>query len=460
MSDPGFGGGYDLGGRLSHSTAAVRAASDQRQFYVPAEHIGDLSWLTPKVHSRGSIAQRSDARNLTAAIAVDGSSVIAQVRDGLPSVLYGFAQAAAAYVDLTALESQSASRFVDPAAIQAAISTALITLDLPVAGAFVRAGISIEDSWREAIFELFGTKRIEINRLDRTLMELLFDLHGVPDQPAVTLPVRCCQSQDVAVGLGGAVCPDCGRHVFPTDLLRIHEEVSDEGSNGAALGRLLNVLELLVLVGLVSLIWREARDRIREWLFIVDGPLAMFGTPAKLQFQAQRFFQSMHWPDAEDPGQVIRPHICGVEKSGPLIDYARQLSRHDVLQPGDLLVCDADVIKQFKGPDGAASYGKETYWGRKFVYRSADGRVLIPNVPPGSGPAYDSSGGQPGPDGYPTLAAILDVIDRTGSSIYVDGVIPVALAHGHAAFPIGIGTDVLKLVAIQRLTAAQGRSTR
>ena len=52
---------------------------------------------------------------------------------------------------------------------------------------------------------------------------------------------------------------------------------------------------------------------------------------------------------------------------------------------------------------------------------------------------------------YPTLPAILDVIDRTGSSMYQDGLIPVALAHGKAAFPIGVGTDVLKLVARHKL---------
>jgi hypothetical protein len=35
--------------------------------------------------------------------------------------------------------------------------------------------------------------------------------------------------------------------------------------------------------------------------------------------------------------------------------------------------------------------------------------------------------------------------------MYVDGIIPVAAAHGKAAFPIGVGTDVLRLVATRRL---------
>ena len=35
--------------------------------------------------------------------------------------------------------------------------------------------------------------------------------------------------------------------------------------------------------------------------------------------------------------------------------------------------------------------------------------------------------------------------------MYRDGLIPVALAHSKAAFPIGVGTDVLRLVAKRKL---------
>jgi hypothetical protein len=77
--------------------------------------------------------------------------------------------------------------------------------------------------------------------------------------------------------------------------------------------------------------------------------------------------------------------------------------------------------------------------------------VVVPTVMPPVGAPYDANGGKPDPNDYPTLPAILDVIDRTGSSMYIDGIIPVAAAHGKAAFPIGVGTDVLRLVATKRL---------
>jgi hypothetical protein len=443
-------GTHELASRLGHSAAAVRAVADRRTFHVPAEALRDVEEIQKRVRHRTEFSLPSKNLQLSAALAIDGSHVVERVRDGLPSVLYGFAQAAAAFVDLGILETQAAERFVDPYEVHRAVSTALVTLDLPVAGAYTREGVDIATSWREAINDLFRVKKIEVNRLDQTLLELLLRLHGKPGAPASAVPVNCptpdC-NQDIPVPAEGAECDACGLPLYPTDVLRIHEEVGEEGTNQAALGRLMSVVELLVLVGLTTLLWDQSRQELLPTtLFIVDGPLAMYGPPAKLRGRALGYFQAMA---STTPGDG--PFVCGIEKSGAMVDYARQLAHHDVLAPGDLLVCDEQVIARVTNATNARAYGKETYWGRKFVYRALDGRVVVPTMLPPVGAPYDSSGGQPDPASYPTLPAILDVIDRTGSSMYVDGIIPVAAAHGKAAFPIGVGTDVLRLVAAKRL---------
>jgi hypothetical protein len=452
---------FERASRVGHTNAALRAVADRATFHVPAEHLVDIERLAPKIHPRSDFPVPEDAARLTSAIAIDGSRTIARVRDGLPSVVYGYAQAAAAYVDLGILESQRAERFIDPVAMERAVNTALVSLDLPVAGAYTREGIGIATSWREALDRLFRSKRVEVNRLDQTLLDLLMLLHGEPGNPADTVPVNCpydaCERQDVAVPSSATDCPGCGGRLFPTDVLRIHEEVIEEGTNESPLSRLMSVVELLVLVGLTTLLWEQSRsEALPATLFIVDGPLAMYGPPAKLRGRAEAYFQRM---TEATPGDG--PFVCGLEKSGTMVDYARQLARHEVLKPGELLVCDHEVIEVVTNTDQPKRYGKETYWGRKFIYRALDGRAVVPTVMPKSGHAYDAHGGSPGPDGYPTLAAILDVIDRTGSSMYRDGVIPVAVAHGKAAFPIGVGTDVLRLVAqrILGLDRAGGTDT-
>jgi hypothetical protein len=442
-------GDFERAARLGHTNAVVRALAERSSFYVPAENVQDLSWLQKKVYTRSSLAPVGD--RLGGVIGIDGSLAPVQVRDGLPSVYYGYAQAAAIWLDVEAMESQRAERFVDPVVLDRAVNSALVSLDLPLAGAYLRAGISIQESWRERVDILFRTKKIEVNRLNQTLLQLLFLLHGDPNRPATTLPVNCpndeCKAEGVPVRETGCECPDCGEHLLPTDTLRIHEEVTEEGTNQVALSRLMQVIELLALVGLTTMLWEQSRhDIMRSTMFILDGPMAVYGPPAKLRSQALRYFQAM---TATTPG--AGPYLCGVEKTGTFADYASALGRYDAIKPGELLTLDADVLAVVTNTNNAKTYGKETYWGRKFVYRSLDKRVVVLTVLPATGAPYDDHGGQPSPAAYPSLPAILDVVDRTGSSMYRDGLIPVALAHSKAAFPIGVGTDVLRLVAKRKL---------
>jgi hypothetical protein len=444
-------GGPERASRLGHANAIVRAMADKALFFVPAEHIRDLSWLVPKIRSHTELPQLGDEDRLTGAIGVDGSSMVVPVRDGLPSVRYGYGQAAAIWLDLEAMEDQRQERFVDPVGLNRALKSALVSYDLPVAGAYLRECMSIKDSWRESIWRLFQIKKVEVNRLDQNLLQLLLLLHGRPGAPALSLSVDClhpgCQQSRVAVGAAGADCPSCGGRLLPTDMLRIFEEVVDNGTNQAPLGRLTQVVELLVVVGLATLLWEQSRDALlRNTLFVMDGPMAMYGPPAKLRARALEYFQQM---SAATPGAA--PHLCGIEKTGIFVDYARTLARHDVLKPRDLLIMDYEVIAAMTNVNNPIAYGSETYWGRKFIYRAKDGRVVVFTVLPRTGPPYDDHGGQPDPAAYPSLPAILDVIDRTGSSMYRDGIIPMALSHSKVAYPIGVGTDVLRLVARQKL---------
>ncbi|TPG05144.1 hypothetical protein [Curtobacterium flaccumfaciens] len=443
-----IGGNFERASRLGHSEAALRALADQRVFHVPTDQNIDQELIRERVVTRPLLV----GAPLRSALAIDGSHLTQPIRDGFPSVIYGFAQIAAAYVDLQAMTEQAAERFTDPAAIDAAVNSALITFDLPTAGAYAREGISIQQSWRELIADRFSTKRVEVDGLNRTLLELLFQLRGTsPGNPALTLPVNCpnvdCDEHDVEVPAAGRSCPTCGLFLFPTDTMRLHESVTEDGQNTTALGRLRSVIELLALVGLTTLLWERSRaDALPSTLFILDGPLAVYGEPAKLRGWAQDYFQAMR-RSTPDGG----PYLCGLEKTGVMVDFATQVANAGLLHPGELLVCDQALLERITNNPNAAGYGKETYFGRKFVYRCTDGRIIVLTVLADAGAAYDSAGGQPDPGSYSTLAAVLDVVERTGSSMYRNGVIPVAAAHGHAAFPIGVGTDVLKLVAERRL---------
>ena len=93
-------------------------------------------------------------------------------------------------------------RFVDPVVLHNAVNSALVSLDLPLAGAYLRAGMSIQESWREGIDSLFRTKKIEVNRLDQTPAAAA---HAVARRPWLARRRRC-QSTARTTSVGEKGC--------------------------------------------------------------------------------------------------------------------------------------------------------------------------------------------------------------------------------------------------------------
>lgn len=441
-----------LAARTAHSRAAMQAIAESREFFVPAERIEPLDWLPDKLHPRDSLGPGAPVR---AVLGIDGSLASVEARAGMPSARYGFVQVSAVILDLEGYARQSHVRFVDPVRLRAARRDALVSLDLPTSGAYLERGLNIRDSWRRAVFELFSTRGVEVDNQKVTLLDQLFELHGLPAAPATSVDVpRCpipgCAASGLLVRRDPIACPECGKPIYPTDSLRVTESVTDQGSNDEALGRLMQVVELLVLTAFLGILYGRARQALEDTVFVADGPLAVFGEAAKLKGRALRYVQSMRLPNGA-------PYVVGVEKSGQFVDFAEALLRHADLDPGTLMRVDADVISRVRNGYDVADYGQETYWGRKFVYYSKDGSALVLSVPPQAGEAYGTEVGQAEPTAYPSLPTLLDVIDQTGSSMYRNAIVPSVLAHEVAAYPIGVGTDVLKLVARKILGLDEAR---
>jgi hypothetical protein len=98
----------------------------------------------------------------------------------------------------------------------------------------------------------------------------------------------------------------------------------------------------------------------------------------------------------------------------------------------------------------------ETYYGRKFFYRARDGQLLVMTVPPLEGVAYvktTTSGldTHSTPEWFPILRQTFEVLDRMGSRLYDDAVIPVSLAHTWAAYPLNNADHVLRILTEETL---------
>jgi hypothetical protein len=466
------GGRFERANRLGHvPTARNDAVSEAlRTFHLSVVADGpDL--LDGRVLPLAEVPG-DDAPQVSLAVALDGSMQELPVRDAPPSVKVGYFQVAGVFVDLTRLLTVDDSGLVDPRAIADSVGRGLLSGVVPASNVFVSPGMSTRQSWRRRTFDLFTDPGIGYATSGggiRTLLDVLLRLLGEPDRPATTVTLRVCPyapeeenscpGRDLVASVTEMPCPTCGGEVYPTDVLRIGEEVVDEGSNLTSLGRLMSTIELLSMLAYVTSFWEETPQALGVTAFIIDGPLALFGPQAPLKRRVSAYLQNLYGDLRAR--ELHPPVIVGLEKGGRFADHGRAIA--DYIEPGHMVTLDDTYInaRVRGGHTPRTPYGKDEFYGRRFYYKTLDGRMTtltVPRYPTGA--PYAEAGSENLAD-YPTLGPTLRTLDRIGTRLYQDAVIPVALAHSYAAYPLGTGSDVLRLLAQQSLgltsTASTGR---
>ena len=264
----------------------------------------------------------------------DGSPHEVAVREEYPSTRIGYLQIGGVLVHLDELLGQQNSHLVDPSIIHRASHESLYSMVLPGSNVCRSDMNNVADSWRAEIFEIFRDYRIE----DVSLLDVFMALILQSDKRSPTggvvvarCPVSDCGQRDIDVPDTGTTCPNCGAQVFPTDALRIHEEVSEEHANATALGRFMMVLEHLTMLAYLSYLSQRLPRALANVAFIIDGPLALFGPQAWMHTTALSFY---HGICNELMSQSMKcPIVVGVEKGGLFAEHATAIedripSRH------------------------------------------------------------------------------------------------------------------------------------
>jgi hypothetical protein len=385
----------------------------------------------------------------------DGSPQEVAAREEYPSTRIGYVQVAGVLVHLDELLGQERAHLVDPAVIRTATQEALHSMVLPGSNVCRQDMPTVRDSWRAEVFEIFRDYTVE----EIPLLDVFMLLVGFSDKSAeeesVTL-ARCsategCSASSIVVPKEGTTCPTCGGPLFPTDALRIHEEVSEEHGNATSLGRLMTVLEHITLVAYLHFLGQRQPRVLGSVGFILDGPLALFGPQAWLHTPILEFLRNL------ESTLMAKNHDCpivvGIEKSGQFADHASAIA--DRIPRRRLMVLPDEYIYQhiltFRAPPNT-SFGRDTYYGQKFYYKTTHGQILtmtIPKPTAGLQTPYEAQH-------YPLLPSTLALLDRLGTSLYEHALIPVALAHSFASIPLRTGSKVLTLLSRELLGLAGG----
>jgi hypothetical protein len=334
-------------------------------------------------------------------IAADGSNYEASVSSGFPSARMGLLKIGQVWIDTAAYHKIDPRSGGDPDPIVIAkLEREKNTYSVPLTGAGIHLdGDGPRESFRRSTFEAFRSNRFQLlgDGLDKTLVDLL-EISGETQlkdgKRHVVIPAnrRCpitgeLLGEDVLVpeDIGYAPSPRAGnKPLFLTDVLRLSEAFAEEGSNQQAYTRAMNALEHLILAHTIMRL--DASEHTRAVLdgavFLVDGPLGIFGEPARLH---RPIMKMLHGVRERSIG--VRPLIMGVTKSGRVVDHGKliQAMLLEHFPKGRTLLLPISDPYRYRyvdlgAKDPDSNFGNDTHYGQAFLVRSANDRIFELNL--------------------------------------------------------------------------------
>lgn len=396
-------------------------------------------------------------------ISIDGSYYEASIRENIPCTRVGYVKIGNLLIKRNAFNSlRNGSNFVDPFKVAALKeNNSAITFAFPSSNMKYKENTSVRDGFRLALDEILYNRRTNPADPKTSIRTTLFHLASYRNEDVnikdrlIIHKCPTCKAEKLEVKdiAEAQYCKNCNSRIYPSDCLRIWEEVSDDISNCSALNRFMNVIEHIFVIHYIRVI-KEANpqsyvDIINNLCFFIDGPLAIFGNSAWIHTCIMKFLDEIN--------QEMRKYnkmdvmILGLQKSGYVYDYLQLISKHI---DNNTIYCLEDDIRYryiiFDEDKKNATFGNETYYGQDFLYKTDSGRIFVFNVPY---PFKDKknivsfSKNKVDINNYKNISAYVDMLQDFECDLYENAVVPIALAHRYTAISLEPGGKVLDILS-------------
>lgn len=381
-------------------------------------------------------------------IAIDGSHLMHRVNNGFPGAEAGLLMTSVVAIKLDQLSGLNPSAIPRPSFFRDIEKTHTLEAAMPGIGV-VRQ--DVEDDTPINFFrqKTHDTLSSVIADNHETLLETMHAICGAVDfQSRIECPAAGCDKK-YELGIGEYIC-HCERNekMFETDLLRLHEYFDGIRTGGEAVGRLRSVLEILILLNILRFFVEEHPAYLDTCAFVLDGPLAIFGTPASILRPIREELRRLNHKARQANGNDIV--VFGIEKTGRFKEHWEEIDWQDQIGPKSrfpeqtAIALDAEYISNniIPADKKGKPFGEDTHFGRAILYKTNKGQhVVIHTAMLNESAANLRDNSQ---ECYPRLGDILDVMDHLATYIYDGGFLPLIRAHAHAAIPLKRGTDIIR----------------
>ena len=379
-------------------------------------------------------------------LAVDGGYIAAEVENGYPGAEIGYVTVAAVLILLNKLRDLAKSEIIDPQAHRETQKRSSIDTALPGRGVVIDGELTPAASMRRVLFEEMTEYRVFPD--SETLLDTYEALmRGAPSDNRSRCP--CERAATYIRQLGEYPCDTCGTSLYSSDAMRLHELFSSTESCEKLYGHVMNTFEKLWLIHAL----RAFARRGREWLaligkmgFIVDGPLAVYGTPAWLSTPMRAEMGRINQKQKAVTGLDMM--IIGIEKSGSFVRHFEMLDEktETTIERGHFVCLDNKYIRRHIVPSCSdRMYGRNTYFGRKVLYKTHYGHRLVVNLACFDDQQFDLNTAEA--HQFPRLLDTLQLLDTVSSNLYPNSISPLIAAHSEAAIPLNLGKQILEDIA-------------
>ena len=405
----------------------------------------------------------------TKVIAIDGNNFEACVNPEIPFTRVGFVKLSNVLIDRSQYKSLGTGRFVDPFLVaQLSRDNSSLTFAFPSSNIAYKGEDNVRDSFRKALDEALYNHRAIDTDAKTSLRSTLFYLASLRKGAMNTgtlnklLLHKCpnCGAEMIEVLdiPETQKCPHCDKKIYPSDCLRIWEEVSDSASNQMALTRFTNAIVHLLMIHYIQYLKRSFPDTYLSILsntcFFIDGPLSINGNAAWLKSSIMKCIYEINL-DLRQNG-LAEMMIIGLQNHGKLVDYMR-LIKDSVRKNSILAVSDEfrNCYVDFNKTPSNTTYGNETYYGQDFMLRTSSGKTFVFNAPypfPNKDDIGTFKVEKSKLPNYPNIGDYVKLIEDFESDLAENTVVPVALAQKYSAISLQPGGKVLDLLAHNAIT--------
>ena len=392
-----------------------------------------------------SFAAIPDGRARRHIVAIDGSNIYEPIPGALPCTEAGLVSLGVVLIDtvkLFSLPRLPMSHAVNPRELKDTEKGEALGTMLPGRNAARRDGAGPRQWFRETIDRELRHVRFGDETFADTLEALL------ATNREIQCPAADCGQRHILVTGPNAMseCPACRLPILLTDGLRIHEQFDETKPAVECHSRFRDALEILTLMNILRYLvkTREGRDAIANAAFVLDGPLAAFGTIAVL---AKAVHDELRRIQECLNAEGIELLVMSGVKSGPFVEHFAELDRAPEpgrrIPAGRYYLPDNRYVREniVAGSSGESRpWGELTYFGRPVFLKTARNQRLVLNLaqPEADPPLTEASPPR-------VFADALATADPLGVGAHQFQ--PLRRVHAQAAIPLRAGTDLIRTLA-------------